>query len=123
MIFQKLVYTLLFLDNEFKFFFSGRIYVYKCPKCRDYTRDRIFRHLELWHNKQRDEELTIEHKFTQSKMRVMYLWCQDKKHGTQLPLPCELCLIWVKRLDKHLNSTCHRGTCFFLCRTNQCAKT
>ena len=38
-------------------------------------------------------------KMCQTKMRVLYLWCQEKKHETNLPLPCEVDHKWHLRLD------------------------
>ena len=55
--------------------------------------------------------LEISHKYThydatmlQSKMRVMFLWCQAEKHGQNLPLPCKSCGQWQTRLDQQLHS-------------------
>ena len=93
---------------KFVFLFSERIYYYQCPNCPKNIREKLIRHLELDHNKEKEEELTKAHRMLQTKMRVIYQWCQDKKHGTPLPLPCELCSTWFTRLDHHLSNQ-HKG--------------
>ena len=76
-----------------------RSFVYKCPECNAFISEKLARHLEKSHKKHWKEA-----RLTQSKMRVLYLWCIADKHSTHLPLPCEPCGEWHLRLDKHLKT-------------------
>ena len=86
---------------------SRRVYVYKCPICKIFIRDRLKRHLVLKHQLTEPDAL-----FKQSKMRILFLWCNKNKHGTPLPLPCEDCGEWFMRLDHHLKN--HKGIYFYV---------
>ena len=80
--------------------YNGRkSYVYKCPDCSSFIRDKLSRHLEDTHKYSYNDA-----RMHQSRMRVFYMWCQKPKHETHLPLPCECCHEWHSRLDKHLKT-------------------
>ena len=74
-----------------------RGYVYKCPICKLFIKDKLNRHLVLSHKFDSDEALS-----KQSELRVLFLWCRSDKHNTIRPLPCKDCHEWFMRLDHHL---------------------
>ena len=74
-------------------------YIYKCPKCNVFISDKLARHLENKH-----QYTETDAKFRQSKMRVLYTWCINDKHGKHLLLPYEPCSEWHQRLDAHLKT-------------------
>ena len=76
-----------------------RSFIYKCPECGDFISEKLARHLKIKHSKSWQYA-----RLTQTRMRVLYLWCNAKKHNTHLPLPCEDCSEWHTRLDKHLKT-------------------
>ena len=82
---------------------SKRIFKYKCPECSyKKTVTNLRRHLEARH-KWSKEQAQLE----ETRRRVIYLWFQGSKHQKHIPLPCELCNIWLLRLDNHLKR--HKG--------------
>ena len=67
-------------------YLGKKSYIYKCPECNVFISDKLARHLENKH-----QYTATDAKFSQSKMRVLYIWCINDKHGKHLPLPCEPC--------------------------------
>ena len=80
-------------------YLGKKSYIYKCPECNVFISDKLARHLENKH-----QYTETDAKFRQSKMRVLYTWCINDKHGKHLPLPCEPCSEWHQRLDTHLKT-------------------
>ena len=82
-------------------YLKKRSFVYKCPECvnPNFISEKLNRHLQSNHQKSWKEALMI-----QSRMRILYLWCNGNKHARHLPVPCEPCGEWYSRLDNHLKS-------------------
>ena len=74
-----------------------RVFTFKCPECNVSIEIDLARHLVKKHKYDKKAA-----GMKQSELRVMFLWAKEPKVGSQLPLPCEECHKWHKRLDHHL---------------------
>ena len=78
---------------------NRKTYVYKCPVCDASIPEKLSGHLINHHN-YCQEDATLK----MSEMRIIYQWCNLDQHDVQLPLPCEDCAQWYRRLDRHFRT-------------------